>query len=569
MHPDPLAQFRNPPKQQPTQSSGPRLRVAEWLRDRGVEFREHDSGQTVKWYITCPFNDQHKGTDCYITQFDSGATTFKCSHNSCAGYKWHDAKQAIGEPGPEHWDGKSESRFEQFEVVDDFLDLVEGLQRTNGNGAPPEEVQEAEPEADWGQDAGQFPEELLDVPGFVNSFAAWVNSWAPVHQPVLAMAGGLAAAAALYGGKVDYQGIRTNLYLLAMGPSGCGKDAARRGIKNLFAAAGCGQLVGAEGWRSGAGLISQLAAYPVRVFCVDEIGKLLEAIRGAAGGRSPWLQDIATQLTVLWSSASTTYEPAAYADAKRAVRLECPCATVYGTTVPDDLWGNLTESTLRDGFLARQMVLQVDRGQLNEQQANTQLSPPRDLVDYARQWWQYQAAEVAAGIGEPAEAQISPPAADAILAYRKVIRGKHGSESEHEATVWARSAEKVIKLAMIRACSRQTPGDVRIDLGDVQWAKRLVNWSTRTLLFAAGRQMATSGWHGDKIKACRILAERGQLRGGRRAMTMRDFKRRIPWLRGKDKDQLLRDLIEEGRVELVELKAGQVGRPSHLVSLIR
>lgn len=564
---DPLEQFATRPKP-PEVSTGPRLRVADWLRDRGVEFREHQAGGTVKYYLDCPFNSQHNGTDSYITQFDSGATYWKCSHNSCAGYSWPDARDAIGAPGAEHWDGRTARGWDDRHTTDTYLDLVENLRVASGLPAEPT-IEDDDSADDWGQAAGDFPVELLDVPGFVGQFAEWVNSWAPVPQPVLAMAGGIAAAAGLLGSKVDYMGCRTNLYLLAMGPSGCGKDAARRAIKNLFAAAGAGQLVGAEGWRSGAGLISQLAAHPVRVFLVDEVGKLLEAIRGA-GSKSPWLQDIATQLTILWSSASTTYEPSAYADAKRAVTLVHPCATVYGTTVPDDLWGNLSESTLRDGFLARQMLLEVPRGEVNVSPVGSETDPPQVLIDYTRQWWSYQQTEVAAGMGSPDRLLGTPEAAQALMEYRMAIRGRHDQESEKEAAVWARAAEKAVKLAMIRACSRGAPEAVRIELADVEWARRLVNWSTRLLLHGAGRNLVQTDWHRWKLRAVEVIRERGKLRFGRPTITMRDLKRAIRGLRGRDRTQLIEELEEDGTVEVTAIeRPGRGGGRSFLVSLVQ
>jgi hypothetical protein len=84
-----------------------RLTVEAWLRDRGRPYRikagEAPGGRTV-YLITCPFDATHTGGDCCIMQAADGKMSAKCFHASCAGKGWQAFKDAIGAPGPEHYD---------------------------------------------------------------------------------------------------------------------------------------------------------------------------------------------------------------------------------------------------------------------------------------------------------------------------------------------------------------------------------------------------------------------------------------------------------------------------------
>lgn len=103
------SQQRSPSNQH---NGSTRLRVADWLTDRGVRFRLKDSptsdGRDVYLLAECPFNPEHRSPDSCIMQERSGRTSFKCLHATCAGRGWSDVKEAIGKPLRDHYDGLTE-----------------------------------------------------------------------------------------------------------------------------------------------------------------------------------------------------------------------------------------------------------------------------------------------------------------------------------------------------------------------------------------------------------------------------------------------------------------------------
>lgn len=76
---------------------GKQLDRVEWVRsfmeDHGILYWEETnrSGE-VKFYFEegCPFDPSHKRKDAYVCVFPSGKAIFKCLHESCSGYGWHD-----------------------------------------------------------------------------------------------------------------------------------------------------------------------------------------------------------------------------------------------------------------------------------------------------------------------------------------------------------------------------------------------------------------------------------------------------------------------------------------------
>lgn len=80
----------------PTTSTEPTITLEEWLAQHNVEIlgrKENVEGGTV-YYVTCPFNSEHTGTDAYC--FEGAKWGFQCHHNSCDGKNWYDFKAAVG-----------------------------------------------------------------------------------------------------------------------------------------------------------------------------------------------------------------------------------------------------------------------------------------------------------------------------------------------------------------------------------------------------------------------------------------------------------------------------------------
>jgi hypothetical protein len=107
-----------------------RLKVGEWLTDRGIGFKQDTLGDGRTRYRLdhCPFDAAHTGKDVAIFQTGDGKLGARCFHNSCTGRGWQEFKRAIGKPEAHHWDpprtpkagGETPKRRYAWEVIYDY-----------------------------------------------------------------------------------------------------------------------------------------------------------------------------------------------------------------------------------------------------------------------------------------------------------------------------------------------------------------------------------------------------------------------------------------------------------------
>lgn len=73
-----------------------RFDVKEFLKSHNIAFKERSLVGGVKYLLEeCPFNSEHKSPDSAVFQFDDGNLGFKCFHNSCSSYHWHDFREKV------------------------------------------------------------------------------------------------------------------------------------------------------------------------------------------------------------------------------------------------------------------------------------------------------------------------------------------------------------------------------------------------------------------------------------------------------------------------------------------
>lgn len=410
------------------------------------------------------------------------------------------------------------------------------------------------------QDPGPFPSHLLSVPGFVGELADYMVASAFRPQPILALACALTVQGTLAGRKVrDELNNRTNLYCIGVAPSGAGKEHARQVAKKvLLEASGESkagvQLEGPEEIASDAGLLAVLQQWPTRLFLLDEIGRLLTAIKDAR--QNAHLQGIITAWLKLYSSASTTYSGRAYADTKRNTQIDQPCASIYGTTVPESLFSGITSEALTDGFLARLLVFEAPESERQYRPLAHDL--PRSIIDRARWWVKYQPTNAGDLNRVTPEPDIILTTEPAQIEWRAM--GSHVDERKRLAkpdarAVWSRVEQNARRLALIYACSRADPDSYPvIDPPAVYWAGELAIYLAERLICLASTWLADSQHQKHIQQAIRLIQKAGGEISGNQ------LTRGLQHLRPRDRKELIDDLHHLGLIVKDEVKPPK-GRP--------
>jgi len=230
-----------------------------------------------------------------------------------------------------------------------------------------------------------FPEYLLDPPGLVGDIARYINGTAIKPQPIFSLAAALCTVGTLAGRKLQTETrIRTNIYCLCVGPSGCGKEYPRKAIKDILQNSGCAHMASVEDIASDSAIVNTLEKEQAQIFLLDEIGRFLKTTMNAQ--RSAHLYNVVSVLLKLYSSADQVFSGKNYADKEKKVYIVQPNLCLYGTTVPDTLYKGLNVEHVKDGFLSRMLIFETDnpRPQKSKRKNLAATKVPIEIIDQVR-----------------------------------------------------------------------------------------------------------------------------------------------------------------------------------------
>lgn len=403
-----------------------------------------------------------------------------------------------------------------------------------------------------------LPAHLLQPPGYVGELCQWINSTAFKPQPELALANALAFFGAILGRKVrDSSDLRTNLYCLGVGASGCGKDHSRRAIKKLASEAGLtSHMMGGEDISSDSAILSAVHAHPTILFQLDEVGHFF----ANANNRNAqvYQRAIPVTFTKLYSSSNTVYLGKEYADRDTNARRDInqPNVCIYGTTVPDRLYEGISSAEIRDGFLGRMLVFYAANDDPDPVDREAQ-DTPRSLIEMAEAWFTRDVRSNGKGNVadivriEPMEVTTQADAQAVFLKFRQAARQRRRDAMKKGGgldSLWSRAEENARKVALILACGCEFAGPV-IGREVAAYACELVNHLVSNLVESIGHHVADSEFGRNRLRILSAIRDRGG------SLTRSQLTRVTRGLRGRDRDEVLTDLIQANEIRRVERKS--------------
>jgi hypothetical protein len=514
--------------------SDDRLDVGKWLTNRGVEIFAADQTEQVKrWFIRCPGIDRHTSKDairdCVVTQGLSGELGGHCFHSSCGMSDWQALKQAIGAPTWDDYDSGSSALIDVSAIVQQVSEktIVESMP----------EVEEKEIVVTG--DSCDFPEDCLYPAGTIGQIVRHTLATSMYPQPELALAAAITLLGAYTGRKVaDVNETRTNILSLGLAPTGSGKDKARQINKKIIEAAGALDLMGSERIGSHAGIINALDKAPSQIMQIDEMGRILETMKDPR--RSPHLFNVITVIMQLYTSSAGTWKADAYADSAKVKMISQPHLCIYGTSTPEAFWQSLTTQNIGDGLIGRLMVFE-GRGYELEMHEPKFDPIPSQIIETTKRWLDFQPSGILGSVfPNPVVVKHSPEALLRHYTHLKEISRKRHGEHPLRAAVWSRSGEKSAKLALIHACSRCEGPPDEITIEDAEWGIRLANYLTRRLLKGCQDHIAENDIEARAKRVLAIITADG--------VTQSEVGRRCQWLRPRDRNEVLSDLMQLGYI---------------------
>jgi hypothetical protein len=439
----------------------------------------------------------------------------------------------------------------------EFTARVADMRRLVGLGAEPCVAPAREPDC---QDPGDFPEEMLRVPGFVSELMDLCMETAPYPNQPMTFCGALALQAFLAGRKVcDSGDNRTNLYLLGLALSSAGKDWIRKLNAKILHEIGLLPCLG-DRLASGEGVQEALHLHPSMLFQSDEIDGMLQAINKSKEARH---EGIMNTLLSLYSSANSVFAMRPRAGKPDPGAIDQPSLVLFGTAIPKHYYDALSERMLTNGFFARQIVVEAGRRREGQEPGIIQVS---SSILATAKWW----ADYHPGTGNlqswhpvPAMVEHTDRAKEMLVDVRAEAEAEYSRAEEHgdpvATTVWGRVSEQTRKLALVYAVS-ENHLEPRIDAPAVEWASRFMSHQTRRMLFMARTHVAENPFHADCLKLLGKLREApcGQLT---HSVLLKRMK-----MDAKAFLQLITTLEQQG--DLIMAIESTAGRPQRVYRLV-
>lgn len=397
-------------------------------------------------------------------------------------------------------------------------------------------------------DPGAIPDELLEVPGFIDEVKHYTLATAPYPEPVLAFAGALTLQALLAGRKVrDAMDNRTNLYVLGLANSGVGKDHARKVNTRILYEVGLADCLGAS-IASGEGIEDRLSSQPASLFQVDEIDGLLLRVGQAKDARH---EQIVSMLLQMYSSASGVYAMRARANRERMV-IDQPCLCLFGTAVPRHFYESLSTRLTTNGFLARLIIMECRKRGTGRDE--TQAPIPASILEAAGWWAQFQPGQDPGNLNASFPIPYLVPQTE--VARRRLRELRERAEAEYARAevandpaamaIWARSYEKTRRLALIYACSADRREPV-IGLEATEWAGAFIEHQTRRMLYMT-QAHASEGEFDTRRRRLLDLLEGWRRQHGDDWMPFWRINRKLPWSL-RDHEELRETLLQQRLIE--------------------
>jgi hypothetical protein len=405
--------------------------------------------------------------------------------------------------------------------------------------------------------------DLTHPPGLVGKIVDWIEASAefPSREMALGAAIGFVATIAGRGFETPSRA-RTNLYIVALAPSGYGKDHPASCINTLAMKAGVDRFIGPARFMSASALRETMMGNP-SVLCIqDEFGGILRQIDGPNVGIHNAM--IRTDLLGYFSRAKDFYAGAAYASI-REVKLFNPNLSILGLSTPSDFWSAVTSARGSDGFLPRFLLFNIDTPKSKRVKPNASGGhPPADLVEAVRALYcaVYGSGNLAGTLAtgaRPFEARVvnfTDEANAALDDFERRIETATEQGDEKRAPFLNRAREHAIKLALTVAVGVNAKNPV-VDLPTIRWAIDLAWLSTCSMIQEAESKIADN----DRQRVYNLIYDHVR-KAGHEGITAGRLRDRLAGtVSASNWKEIVEELRHTGRILLADFKP-KTGRPS-------
>ena len=417
--------------------------------------------------------------------------------------------------------------------------------------------------------------------GIMRRFVDYCELTSAGKQDALGLGGAISLLSVLCSNRFNTQvrGLTTcpNTYTINIAPSSFGKEAAQKIIYDLLIEIDP-TLMGGASYRSGSSIVMGLPKQQERLDLIDECSSLLRAM----GGKEDYKSEIVEVLSSLYSKSGSKFLGfTSVTSGEKYGACWNPCVSMLGSTTPSGFRSSVNKDMAAKGLLPRFFLFM--QSELGEYKGDQSREGAEQLYDEIRQFIvnllsqqkhehddfkpkknllakrkNSQDEDISEGIRyNPIVIPLTKEAHDFWVNYDRECHYKKAKDADgFESAFVGRFAEKTAKLALLDAISL---GRQSIGLDSVQWGKQVVEaeWHNSYPLYELAS--AENKIESDLLRVLKIIETHGTIDKSMLA-------RKTQFIAKSQRDQIINQLIEQNKIEIVELNdQNKLGRRTTVI----
>jgi len=402
-----------------------------------------------------------------------------------------------------------------------------------------------------------FPYHVIENEnGIIKQVYDFITEQQPTHpQKILNFVAAIAYCSAIFGRKyITETGNGTNIYVIGLGQSGCGKNAAFSALQELSQLSKIAQVTSVRNLASDAAIITELEETPSQVFLLDELGKFLQSIKNQNATHKI---EISRLLLELYSSANTIYSGKSYADKKNKKILNYPNLSIYGASTPENFYAAIDKDLIDNGFVSRLLVFDSDNhfpepeSVFYEKRNNEKYL---DLFKLLKKIYLLNNDNERGIFANNERTEFRPPvltvvkysdeAKQIMNEYNKLINSqkKTAYNNDEIFSPYNRAVQSAMKFSLIFAVSKNYENPI-IEKNDAQNAVDIINYAVNKMIFDIPVLSANNEREIQIKEFMKFIRSKS-------SVSRRELTRKFRKYRAYDRDEILMDLQESGEIEL-------------------
>ncbi len=384
--------------------------------------------------------------------------------------------------------------------------------------------------------------------GLVGKIAKWIVTTARRSQPELAIAAALTIVGTAAGRQWEGpHGAGLALYVLALAPTGKGKDAPLRACKRILTAAGMGHHIGPDQWMSAPAVVQTVVSQPLALCPQDEFGSFMQRVFSKRAGT--FERAIMAELRKLWGTTSGLWTSPQWASRDR-FNVEAPCISIFGASTHEQFYSAMESAAIADGTLNRFLIVEGRRRVEARDPEDDGTKVPQDIIDGLKKIYLRSGELMVASLndvtfnlaltGQQARVAWCPDGSEKLFKDFQNEIDEQADRDPGRADFMVRVAEMAARIATILAIGRD---GVSVRVEDMRYGIKMARDSMNNMMSGADQYMAANEQEANVKRVLHIIKRKGHINHS-------GLLREVRSIQSRPLKEIIQGLVDEGSIRV-------------------